>query len=73
MREQINTFETVFNVEQFLVRLVASDLFGRLFTLKGLVQNTHGSVFLWEHPHGLIKTRQLVFGPSNRKVFPQVN
>lgn len=48
MRERINTFETVFNVDQFLVRLLfslrkccvqghrsASDLFGRLLTLTG--------------------------------------
>lgn len=37
MREQINTFETVFNVEQFLVRLVDSGslLFRHLFTPEG--------------------------------------
>lgn len=47
MRERINTFETVFNVEQFLVRLVdsAPDLFRHLFTLKGLAGSHTGLSF----------------------------
>lgn len=60
MRERINTFETVFNVDQFLVRLLgslgegrvqglrsASDLFGCLFTPTGPPQacSQHSSVY----------------------------
>lgn len=71
MREQINTFETVFNVEQFLVRRV--DVFGHWFTAKGRAGSCTRFVFLWEHPHGLIRTRQLLVEPADRSAFPQVN